>query len=184
MSSFTKDAIKKTLLQLLNERPLAQITVKDIVQTCGINRNTFYYYFEDLPSLLQEIVTDEADRLIEQYPTLDSMEQCLEVAIQFALQNRKAVLHLYNSGNRDLYEHYLMKVCEIVITSYVQTLTKGHAVRKEDRELVIRLYKCECFGIILEWMSNGMKEDILQYFHRWCDLRQGFAEELLQRCLQ
>ena len=43
MSSFTKDAIKKTLLQLLNERPLAQITVKDIVQTCGINRNTFYY---------------------------------------------------------------------------------------------------------------------------------------------
>ena len=77
MSSFTKDAIKKTLLQLLNERPLAQITVKDIVQTCGINRNTFYYSFEDLPSLLQEIVTDEADRLIEQYPTLDSMEQCL-----------------------------------------------------------------------------------------------------------
>lgn len=51
MANFTRKAIKDTFLKLLNQRPLTQITVKDIVEDCGINRNSFYYHFEDLPAL-------------------------------------------------------------------------------------------------------------------------------------
>ena len=65
MASFTKKAIVQTFLKLLDDRPLNQITVKDIVEACGINRNSFYYHFEDLPSLMEEILKDEADRIIE-----------------------------------------------------------------------------------------------------------------------
>lgn len=43
MSGFTKEIIIRTLFELLNEKPLAKITVKDIVERCGVNRNTFYY---------------------------------------------------------------------------------------------------------------------------------------------
>ncbi len=53
MSNFTERAIKETLIKLLNDRPLSQITVKDIVEECGINRNSFYYHFQDLPSLVK-----------------------------------------------------------------------------------------------------------------------------------
>jgi len=42
---FTKKAIKDTFIELLNERPLSQITVKDIVEKCGINRNSFIIIF-------------------------------------------------------------------------------------------------------------------------------------------
>mgnify|MGYP004536692755 len=41
MSAYTKQAIKNSFLKLLNERPLSQVTVKAIVEDCGINRNTF-----------------------------------------------------------------------------------------------------------------------------------------------
>ena len=41
MPNFTKTAIKQAFLKLLNERPLKQITVRDIVEECGINRNSF-----------------------------------------------------------------------------------------------------------------------------------------------
>ena len=41
MPNFTRKAIQEAFITLLNERPLKQITVKDIVDTCGINRNTF-----------------------------------------------------------------------------------------------------------------------------------------------
>ena len=44
MSGFTKEIIIRTLFELLNEKPLAKITVKDIVERCGVNRNTFYYH--------------------------------------------------------------------------------------------------------------------------------------------
>ena len=52
MAGFTKEIIIQTLLELLNEKPLAKITVKDIVERCGVNRNTFYYHFRDIPDVM------------------------------------------------------------------------------------------------------------------------------------
>ena len=59
MPNFTKKAIQETFITLLDERPLNKITVKDIVETCGINRNSFYYHFEDLPALVEEMVAEQ-----------------------------------------------------------------------------------------------------------------------------
>jgi AcrR family transcriptional regulator len=56
MSNFTKEAIKQSFIKLLEARPLKQITVRDIVEDCGINRNSFYYHFPDVPTLLEEII--------------------------------------------------------------------------------------------------------------------------------
>ncbi len=55
MANFTKQAIKNSLIHLLNERPSGKITVKDIVEDCGINRNSFYCHYADIPSLVEEI---------------------------------------------------------------------------------------------------------------------------------
>ena len=49
MANFTKKAIKETFVELLEEHPLSDITIKDIVEKCGINRNSFYYHYHDLP---------------------------------------------------------------------------------------------------------------------------------------
>ena len=46
MSGFTKEIIAKTFTELLDEKPMSKITVKDIVERCGVNRNTFYYHFK------------------------------------------------------------------------------------------------------------------------------------------
>ena len=47
MTNLTKKAIKESFISLLNERPYNKITVKDIVDGCGINRNSFYYHYHD-----------------------------------------------------------------------------------------------------------------------------------------
>ena len=66
MPNFTRNAIIASFLKLLEERPLNKITIKDIVEDCGINRNSFYYHFQDIPALLGEIVSGEIDRIINQ----------------------------------------------------------------------------------------------------------------------
>ena len=40
MSSLTRKAIIESFLKLLDERPLNRIYVRDIVEDCGVNRNT------------------------------------------------------------------------------------------------------------------------------------------------
>ena len=47
MASFAKKATMASFSKLLEEKPLSQITIREIVEYCGINRNTFYYHFRD-----------------------------------------------------------------------------------------------------------------------------------------
>ena len=103
MANFTKQAIKASFMKLLSQKPLNKISVRDIVEDCGINRNSFYYHFQDIPSLLGEIVTEQTDQLIRQYPTISSMEECFSVAFHTARENRRAVMHIFNSSNRDMF---------------------------------------------------------------------------------
>ena len=182
MASFTEKAIKESFLKLLGQRPLNQITIKDIVEDCGINRNSFYYHFQDLPSLLEIIIEEEADRMISEHAAVDSLEECLSAAIDFALKNKRAALHIYNSVNRELFERYLDRICQYIVTEYVNAvLPTDLSVRETDKEILIKFYKCECIGQILEWMNGGMSYDISAQFHRLCELIGGSAQEAFRR---
>ena len=53
MSNLTKKALRETMIKALNERPLDKIKVKELVEECGVNRNTFYYHYKDIYELLE-----------------------------------------------------------------------------------------------------------------------------------
>ena len=184
MPNFTKMAIKATFIRLLNEKPLSQITVKDIVEECGVNRNSFYYHFQDIPALVEEIVTEEADRIIAEYPSIDSVETCLNVALEFARKNRRAILHIHNSVNRAIYEQYLWKVCRHVVTAYGNVIFKDKPIVDGDKEVLLRFYECECFGVVMEWMDSGMNEGMQERVKRLCELRRGLTEEMIERSIK
>ena len=181
MASFTKKAIVQTFLKLLDVRPLNQITVKDIVEACGINRNSFYYHFEDLPSLLEEILKDEADRIINEHASVSSLEDCLCVAIDFALKHKRAVMHTYGATNRALYEQYLDRVSQYVVSEYVNMKFKEIPADPADKELLIHFFKCILIGGALDWIADGMRYDIRQHVRRLCLLFDGTVEEALHR---
>lgn len=182
MPDFTKKAIRNSFVKLLNEKPLKQITVKDIVDDCGVNRNTFYYHFQDIPQLIETIVKEDTDRIISAYSQITSIEDCLEAVISFALKNKKAVLHIYLSVNRDIYEQYQWNVCEHVVRKYIDGVLEGRNVSDYDRKLLIDYVKCVCFGIVIGWFNNGMQDDIQQDIHRICELKQGDLEQMIKRC--
>ena len=65
MRNSTKTAIKEAFMTLLNKKPFDKITVKEIVEECGINRNTFYYHYEDIYDLLQAVLDDEVQAAMQ-----------------------------------------------------------------------------------------------------------------------
>ncbi|MBE6909568.1 MAG: TetR/AcrR family transcriptional regulator [Ruminococcaceae bacterium] len=181
MPSFTREKIMESCLKMLNERPMSQITVKAIVEDCGINRNSFYYHFTDIPTLLGTIVTEYADRLIAEYAKADSLEECLAAATQFARENRRAVLHVYRSENRGIYEQHLIRVCHDVVVSYLETAFGDVPVEKEDAEALVHFFQCELIGQILTWLESDMNYDIQSRFARMSKLRREMVEEIISR---
>ena len=182
MANFTKKVIRDSFLKLLEEKPLKQISVRDIVNECGVNRNTFYYHFQDIPQLLESIIQEDADELIRRYPTIHSAEECLEAIIEFSLAHRKSVLHIYRSVNRDIFEQYQWRVCAHAATTYIDGILVNRHVSPEDRLLLIEYFKCVSFGLVNGWLESGMHDDIHDFTRRICALKQGELEELISRC--
>ncbi|MCI8542682.1 MAG: hypothetical protein HFH95_05130 [Lachnospiraceae bacterium] len=121
--------------------------------------------------------------LIAEYPAIDSLETCLNAALEFATKNRRAILHIYNSVNRDIFEQYLWKVCQHVVSAYAGAIFADKPVREEDRELMICFYRQECFGMVMGWMNRGMKDGIREDISRLCELRRGMVDEMIRRSL-
>ena len=100
MANFTQKAIKETFIALLEEHPLSDITVKNIVETCGINRNSFYYHYQDIPALIEEIVKEQAETIIQKYPSVNSIVECFDALIEFFSLWKRAIIHIYRSLSR------------------------------------------------------------------------------------
>lgn len=182
MAGKAQDTIRRTFLELLEQRPLSEITVKLIVEACGINRKTFYNHYRDIPDLMEKIITDEADAIMARYRSVESIEDCMRSAIEFALQHRKAALHIYRSVGRDFYVENLLRMCDYLVRAYLNQAIGDAAIAEQDREILIGLYRGQLFGLITEWMMQGMQSDILRDFHRVCQLRGGVIEEMVRRC--
>ena len=58
MAIATKKLLADGLKELLGKKTLDKITVKELVTACGVNRQTFYYNFQDIYELLEEILTE------------------------------------------------------------------------------------------------------------------------------
>ena len=183
MPSLTRKAIAESFLKLLDAQPLNKISVKDIVEDCGVNRNTFYYHFPDLPSLIEAIVKEDADRIAQECGGVDSLSDCLSAALQFTRAHRRAVYHIYSSASRDIIEQYLLDICGYVAGKFIDNVSAGMAVPDGDKAVLVQFYKCECFGQVIDWLNHGMDTDMEKQFFRLCELGRGMTVEILRRSI-
>ena len=110
MSQTTRIAIRKGFLELLEQRPLDKISVVDIAEHCGVNRNTFYYYYCDIYALVREVLETELDSVLNAQPPCENWYQLTMRVTSFARENRRRVYHLYQSSQRDLLENEYYQV--------------------------------------------------------------------------
>ncbi len=181
MAQFTQRAIAESLIKLLNERPLDKITIKDIVEDCGINRNSFYYHFEDIPSLVKQILNAEAEKVLLKQEAVVSWEEGFIEGAQFALQNKKVVYHIYNSVRREEVEKYLYHVAGDVMRQYVEAAAAGSRAKEEDKKLIADFYKSALVGMTLDWLNSGMKYAPEPLIRRLGVMLKGNIEEALKR---
>ena len=178
MANFTKQAIKISFMKLLDEKPFNKISVRDIVEDCGINRNSFYYHFRDIPALAEEIIMEETNRMLEKYPTLDSLHIFVDEIAQTCRENKRALLHIFNSVSRDVYEVHVMRMCKEVVEKYANTAFCYLPLDKNERRIGNDAVKCMLFGFSIDWISNGLKEEYVDDLHAMCDLIYDFLKHM------
>ena len=181
MPPFAKREIKNSFIKLLTERPISQITVKDIVEDCSVNRNSFYYHFQDIPSLLEEIIVEMTAKVIENLPEESTFEEKVTAALQEINLNKRMIYHIYGSSNREFYEKQLMKICEHVTRTYIRSREYSERVDSKDLEFVISYLKCELFGQLIDWLNHDMSYDIVEHSRILCRMFAGSMRMVCQK---
>lgn len=158
MSLNTKKALAKSLLTLLEKKTLDKITVKDIVDLCEVNRQTFYYHFQDVYSLLDWIFISEAENVISDYKSLETWQQAFFAVLEYLQQNRSFIINTYRSIGRELLEQYLYKAVFVFIYDVIKKEAEKMSISQEDIKFFADFYKFAFVGLVLEWVKTGMKE--------------------------
>ena len=85
----TKSQLKTGLAQLMREKSIREITVKELVDAVDINRSTFYLHYSDIPGLLAEV---ENETLIGYKYFKFSGNKNISVTIRKETENNKVKL--------------------------------------------------------------------------------------------
>ena len=172
MAYRTKQALAEALKQMLNTRTLDKITVKDITDRAGLNRQTFYYHFEDVYDLIRWIFEEG----IREHLSLEGGGQDLrkEMSEVFRLiqEKRNLVLNAYRSISRDYLEQYMLFLLERILRPRLEADPASAGLTAEEREFVLNFYNYAIVGLLENWIREGMKGEggmLIERIHRLMD---------------
>ena len=72
-----KPMIAEAFIRLSKQKNIDKITVKDLVEACGISRQTFYYHFQDILEVIEWSLDQAFSHLLEQSLAADDPEAVL-----------------------------------------------------------------------------------------------------------
>ena len=160
----TKRAIVDALKELTQTKTFDKISVKDISLQCGINRQTFYYHFEDKFILLKWIYEHD---LFENYMkdvSFDNWTIRLEELLTAMTKEKAFYVNTINHTENYIQEFLLVQTQDIfkqAINVIDESANAGESktVSAEQRDFIARFFAYGSCGILIEWVSRGMIEE-------------------------
>ena len=159
MANRTKKLIKDSFRKLLSEKPLGEITVKDIVADCEINRKTFYYHFSDIYALADEIFLETIDELVRDTPAgADGWCEMVGRVAQCMADNRKITLHVYRTLGYERTNEVLRGICMKYASAFLLRASADLHVKKEDVDSLAHFYSIAVSAVLAQWMKEGLPD--------------------------
>ena len=151
----TKKFLMTALMELMEERPLSEISVVDICERAMVHRTTFYAHFDDKLALLRYAV-DELQKYFEPVdPSLDPRTGPREYfmvlfhnALSFLKSHRGMFLTVQGAA-----EFYVLD--EIITDALKRKLSESAPAAGFDPELTARFYAGGLLALIRWWLSSG-----------------------------
>lgn len=180
MAKFTKKAIRHSMLELLQKKELNKISVRDICELCGITRNTFYYYYSDIYQVIEELLKTETDNvIIKELGCDDNFYEEFLRRYYLILEYRQAILHLYESKNRDMVSKYFYDVTENFVNKYVIKEVGEIRLSEDDISFITDFYTNSIIGTMFKWLQGGMKNSQEQLINRLSLAYQATIKSLI-----
>ena len=153
----TKRRLHEGLLQLMETRPIQEISVKELTELVDVNRGTFYFHYPDLYALLREMEEDffEAFRgtLHETIPTGSSAYHDYLGAVFSFLDSKRSFCSIMLGPNGDMQFVERVKALVDDTISYFWQMKEHHADRAKYEMYNVFIIN-GCIGLIQKWLGD------------------------------
>ncbi len=148
----TKRILKESLLQLMAEKSITKISIKEICDLSEMSRSTFYLHYQDQFELLKDIEDEVLDKTFESledvgnpFNTIESIENFLE----YVRSNKETFgVLLCQSDTADFQKAIIEK-----IESHIKKSIPDFTSETKDRYLFIFIMQGS-LNLLRSWIEN------------------------------
>lgn len=162
----TKTALAASLKKLMDNRPLSKISVRDIIEDCGVNRKTFYYHFQNIYDLVRWMFEVEAIEVVKQYDLMIDYQDAIRFALDYVETNKHICNCALDALGRDELKRFFQKDFIAVVGRIVEQYSEGKSVPEDYKAFLINFYTEAVGALLIDWIRNKDhcdKERIIQY---------------------
>ncbi len=174
----TKLLLKTALMELMQEKPFEQITIKELCEQADLNRTTFYLHFNDQRDVLKEIERETMEKTVDfmknvspDADTIDLVETFLSYIKDNELVFRTLMLRTESKPFRQEFIAYTL--------GYIRGNLPYYGDPEHERYVLTFLMEGSSH-IIIEWMRQDFDlpaRDIAQLIYLLCDSVRDIAEK-------
>lgn len=157
-SMITKKAIADGFKGLMEKKAFEKITIADITSSCGLNRQTFYYHFQDKYELLNWIFYNEVMTIITDGVTFENWNDKLLQMLIIIKNNVKFYTNALSTEYGNEFRNYIFCVITELFNDIIDRLSRGYYIDKADKQFISEFYSYGVSGTIMKWIISGMKE--------------------------
>lgn len=159
----TKKAMTEAFAKLLLEKPLNNISVREIAEIADINRGTFYLHYRDVYDMaehLQNEIFDKFNEIVDNHEPKNSSDYLFPLLAElFNLLSENAELaKVLISKNGDAV--FVDKLKQVIREKCFVNIREELNIKNDDEfDFFYNYIVSGCIGICSAWLNNGMKEE-------------------------
>lgn len=153
----TKRRIKDSLVELMQETSLDKITVKDLCERAEINRNTFYYHYQTIQELFDEITDKFIDEIIAATQGGSDIYWYFRAMCDVYVKNHDLVSAVLA---KHLNVKFYFRYCDVATEIFETEVAKLNPLLDSEILRMLSVYHIHSsIGLLSTWVAQGMKRD-------------------------
>lgn len=166
MSNLTKTALADAFKAELETKRFDKITIKDIVERAQVNRQTFYYHFQDIYDLLGWILGEEMAACRVDELNFDTWRVQLENIIARVNANQKLLTNIFQALDHDYIRKTLGDSVQPSIEKTIVNVAGSRKLENEDVQFAVHLLTIVIVEYVMEWIESDYTVDPLDLIDR------------------
>ena len=157
MKQKTEISLCESFIMLLKKHPFPKITIQMIAGSAGVNRQTFYYHFDNVYDLMKKAFEHEFlknSRLGEG----DSWDDSMLLFLRWMRRNRLIIRNLINNVDRFYLRESIYPIILKCMSSGYQSNVIVQEMGEKEEEFIQRFITLGITQYTLEWVENNFKE--------------------------